>query len=303
MLAIVIPYYKSRFFKSTLDSLVNQTDKRFKVYIGNDASPEDPEQILKTFDGKLNFEYQKFRKNLGSISLTKQWKRCIGMVEDESWLMILGDDDYLADNVVSSFYKHFDCIKNKTQVVRFASRIDRYDMGIFSITYTHPKWEKASTGFYRKYKHETMSSLSEYVFSKSSYKRYGFCDFPLAWYADDMAWLEFTGEQPIYSINDAVVYFRYSNNNISGKTDNLKLKEKAEYLFYNKLVNEKLHLFSKKQKNDLLLNFGEVCKKQNKLDFKNSLFVFKKLVAQGALVSALKFGRRFYRAKKKSHAN
>ena len=42
MLAIIIPYFKLLFFEETLQSLAIQTDKRFKVYIGDDASPEDP---------------------------------------------------------------------------------------------------------------------------------------------------------------------------------------------------------------------------------------------------------------------
>ena len=33
MLAIVIPYFKLTFFEETLQSLANQTDQRFKVYI------------------------------------------------------------------------------------------------------------------------------------------------------------------------------------------------------------------------------------------------------------------------------
>lgn len=41
MLAIVIPYYKITFFEDTLESLAHQTDKRFKVYIGDDASPKN----------------------------------------------------------------------------------------------------------------------------------------------------------------------------------------------------------------------------------------------------------------------
>lgn len=46
MLAIIIPYYKLRFFEATLESLANQTDKRFKVYIGDDASPENLADLL-----------------------------------------------------------------------------------------------------------------------------------------------------------------------------------------------------------------------------------------------------------------
>lgn len=42
MLAKIVPYYKLCFFEETLQSLSNKTDKGFKVYIGDDASPEDP---------------------------------------------------------------------------------------------------------------------------------------------------------------------------------------------------------------------------------------------------------------------
>jgi hypothetical protein len=45
MLAIVIPYYKIRFFLSDLTIFSASKDKRFKVYIGNDASNENPTQI------------------------------------------------------------------------------------------------------------------------------------------------------------------------------------------------------------------------------------------------------------------
>ena len=46
MLAIVIPYFKLTFFEETLQSLANQTDQRFKVYIGDDASLENPSDLL-----------------------------------------------------------------------------------------------------------------------------------------------------------------------------------------------------------------------------------------------------------------
>ena len=83
MLAIIIPYFKLTFFEETLKSLANQTDKIFKVYIGNDASPENPKIVLEKYENKLNFKYKKFETNLGSFSLVKQWERCIDLIEDE----------------------------------------------------------------------------------------------------------------------------------------------------------------------------------------------------------------------------
>ena len=46
MLAIVIPYYNMQFFEETLQSLSSQSDQRFRVYIGNDASPDNPEFLI-----------------------------------------------------------------------------------------------------------------------------------------------------------------------------------------------------------------------------------------------------------------
>jgi glycosyltransferase involved in cell wall biosynthesis len=48
-LAIVIPYHRLAFFEATLQSLVNQTDQRFHVYIGDDASPENPLPLLEKY--------------------------------------------------------------------------------------------------------------------------------------------------------------------------------------------------------------------------------------------------------------
>ena len=73
MLAIIIPYYKHTFFEETLQSLVSQTNKSFKVYIGDDASPENPGILLEKYQGKFDFVYYRFEENLGEKSLTQQW--------------------------------------------------------------------------------------------------------------------------------------------------------------------------------------------------------------------------------------
>ena len=89
MLTIVIPYYKIDFFEETLISIANQTDKRFNVYIGDDTSPDNPSLLLDKFKDSFNFNYKRFDSNLGSISLVKQWHRCIDLVQDEEMLEIV----------------------------------------------------------------------------------------------------------------------------------------------------------------------------------------------------------------------
>lgn len=69
MLAIVVPYYKLIFFEETLRSAPNQTDQRFKVYVGDDASPENFSDVLENYKAKFGsvkpfwrYCFRKFKK-------------------------------------------------------------------------------------------------------------------------------------------------------------------------------------------------------------------------------------------------
>jgi glycosyltransferase involved in cell wall biosynthesis len=76
-LAIVIPAYKARYLRETLASVAAQTNKNFKLYIGDDASPEPLAEIVREFSGELPVQYMRFDKNWGRTVLTKHWTRCI----------------------------------------------------------------------------------------------------------------------------------------------------------------------------------------------------------------------------------
>ncbi|PAM94231.1 hypothetical protein B4N84_14275 [Flavobacterium sp. IR1] len=251
-LAIVIPYYKYTFFKETLESLVSQTDQRFKVYIGNDASPEDPIKLLDGYKLKFEFVYHKFEKNLGGISLVKQWERCLELTTIEEWIMILGDDDVLENNCIASFYENLGEIdKLGITTVRFASKVIN-DRGEFlSEKYIHPKTEQASEFLIRKFSGGTRSSLSEYIFKTKNIKTIKFKDFPLAWNSDLLATLEFSQWRNIFTINEAEVYFRLSSLNITGKNDDVVKKNNATFQFYYYLLGKQSYNLSKELINRL----------------------------------------------------
>jgi hypothetical protein len=275
MLAIVIPYYKLTFFKDTLQSLANQTNKRFKVYIGDDASPASPAGLLELYFGKFDFQYHRFEGNLGSISLTQQWERCIALSSKEEWIMILGDDDYLGENVVEQFYINLPEFQSKSNVVRFSSQLIYEPEKNKSKIYVNPVWESATDAFYRKFRRVAMSSLSEYVFSRKAFKRYGFYDYPLAWNSDDRAWLDFSQDQPIYSINQSVVYPRMSHLNITGKRDNLELKNQSTAAFFNYIIQSKLNDFNKYERIKIIRKYYFELKKVKSLDVKDWVFIIK----------------------------
>ncbi|PKP12502.1 MAG: glycosyltransferase family 2 protein [Bacteroidetes bacterium HGW-Bacteroidetes-3] len=236
MLAIVIPYYKLTFFEATLQSLANQTNQRFKVYIGDDASPENPLALLENYKDKFDFQYHRFEENLGGISLVKQWERCIAMAGNEDWMMILGDDDVLENNCFAAFYENLNEIEAlKINVIRFATKIINSISEPISKVHSHPKLENSIDFLMRKFKGGTRSSLSEYVFKKQIVDTIKFKDLPLAWASDTLGVVEFSENRNIYTINDALVSFRLSGKNITSQADSIE-KNEAWFQFYDYLL-------------------------------------------------------------------
>lgn len=233
MLAIVIPYYKYDFFEATLQSLALQTNKQFHVYIGDDASPKPPTDLLEKYKDQFSFSYHRFESNLGGTSLVQQWNRCLKLVQNETWVQILGDDDTLAPNTIASFYENLpEITKVNSAVVRFATQVIDENGKAISGIYQHPKLELASDFLVRKFKGGTRSSLSEYIFKKQKVDAIQFKDFPLAWYSDLLAVVEFAEFKIIYTINEAGVSFRLSGKNITSKTDDFVVKNQATFSFY-----------------------------------------------------------------------
>jgi glycosyltransferase involved in cell wall biosynthesis len=248
MLAIIIPYYKLTFFENTLESLQNQTNKQFKVYIGDDASPENPILLLEKFKEKIDFVYHRFESNLGGTSLTQQWERCIYLSKEEEWLMILGDDDALEKNVVDDFYKNLPEVqRTNITVVRYASQLINEDSEIISGVHMHPKIEKSTDFIIKKINNQVRSSLSEYIFKKELVLKIGFKNFPLAWYSDDLAVLEFSNFKNVYTINGSIVFVRLSSLSISCDNTTIKRKNKSRFEFLYFLLNHKSNYFTKIQ--------------------------------------------------------
>ncbi|MES2411562.1 MAG: glycosyltransferase [Bacteroidota bacterium] len=253
MLAIVIPYFKISFFEAALISLASQTDKRFNVYIGDDASPENPSSLLEKYKGIVNFRYKRFDDNVGSSSLVGQWHRCLDLVQNEEWVMVLCDDDVLGENVVAEFYNAINEVDQQNiNVIRYATVvIDQHSEKISKI-HEHPKLEKSTDFLMRKIKGGTRSSLSEFIFRKKVLLDIKFKELPLAWYSDYLAVLECTYFGYIYTINNALVSFRLSEINITAKKDDLLPKNIATFHYYYYLLKEKGSFFDAGQTETLL---------------------------------------------------
>jgi glycosyltransferase involved in cell wall biosynthesis len=295
MLAIIIPYFKLTFFEETLLSLAKQTDKRFKVYIGDDASPENPTNLLEKYKGKFEFIYHRFEDNLGGTSLTQQWDRCIALSADEKWIMILGDDDELDEHCLADFYRNLaNIIIAKSNVVRYATRINDILQLKKSDIFTHPQLEKATDFFFRRISNQTRSSLSEYIFKRASFEKYGFVDYDLAWHSDDRAWFEFSENSPIFTINTSCISFRLSGENISRADYKIKEKQQISLIFFRFMLKEYFSIFSNEQKRYFLLHYEQMIYSNKKVTISFWFLIFRLFLSIGSIKQSVKFSRRVF---------
>lgn len=250
-LAIIIPFFKLTFFRETLESLANQTDKRFKVYIGDDASPENPAELLKDYEGRFEFVYKRFDENLGGISLTKQWERCIEMMEGEEWFMILGDDDYMSKDAIEGFHKTNQSIDSNINVLRF--NFFRYNQRTNASSEIYRYDDEETTNFISKRANWLVSSsLSEYIFRKKSYLKYGIRNYPKAFYSDNWMVLRYSDFRKLRNIIFGEIYVRISELSITGNNKNGQELNDAGYLFYTDLLNEYSKHFTKTQNQNFI---------------------------------------------------
>ncbi|MDT0686861.1 ATP-grasp fold amidoligase family protein [Autumnicola psychrophila] len=301
-LAIVIPYFKKQYFLECIESLAVQTNKNFTVYIGDDASPEEPLEIIKGFEGSLNIFYHRFSENLGGTSLTGQWHRCINLSAGERWLMILGDDDYISENYVEEFYKNLKEVEERNiKVVRFASRVVRSPSGDISRRFEHPKIEKSTNFVYRRYFEGSRGSLTEQIFRRDMFLKYGFSDIPLGWGSDILAWMQFSEFGNNFSINTATAFFRISDYNISRGGYLEEQKMNARIIFFSHYLLANLEAFEPAQKIRFIKLFEEILYKQGKLSIKYWIQLSKLLLKGGKPIQFLKFNRRVFLYVVKNH--
>lgn len=285
-LAIVIPFFKLDYFEKTLESLANQTNKNFNLYIGDDFSPETPLKLLEKYKDKINYKYKRFDDNLGGQGkLVEQWNRCISLSINEEWIMILADDDYISTNFIESFYSNLHvAIEKKINLLRFKIRQVTFD-DIYISDIEHLKFKKGKEYLWEDQIHQSFISISENIFRRSVYNELGFRNYPLAWRVPFMMYLDFTKNGDVLGINDAFVAVRVSENQLTRRKDVNHYKRLAMKECYYDILIEYEKLFNKSQNLNFLKVYYYYNKEQNRMN-NNFLSLFYKY---GGITEASKY--------------
>lgn len=242
-LAIVAPIYKAFFLDKVLESLANQTDRRFNVYLGDDASPESLIEIVLKYRNKLNIIYKRFENNLGAKDLVAQWNRCIDMVQDEEYIWFFSDDDIADPNCVELFYKEIE--KNgEKDLYRFQTNIiDENGKHIWPKDYPqvdYPNVVSANDYILKRFTYKISSFIVEYIFRRERFNEVGrFQNFDLAWGSDDATWFKMAQRDGINIIEGARVHWRLSDSNISpNRSESILLRKLDAQLNYMKFITD-----------------------------------------------------------------
>lgn len=215
-LAIVIPAYKIEFFEYTLDSLSAQTCKDFTLYIGDDNSPSDFKSLISRYEHKIDIVYQRFGENLGGKDLVAQWERCISLTKGEPWLWLFSDDDIMGPQCVECFYNEINGGKDQYDLYHFNVDVIDFNGNVVLKQKSYPDVIDSESFYRGKASAKTGSFVVEYIFSRDAYEKAGgFVKFDMAWGSDIATWVKIGYEKGIKTIQDELVYWRSSNQNIT----------------------------------------------------------------------------------------
>ena len=228
-LAIIIPAYKTKYLRATLQSIAAQTDQRFQLYVGDDASPEPVETIVREFSQKIFTRYQRFNDNLGKKSLAGHWTRCLNLTV-EPWLWIFSDDDLMEPGCVAAFYAAMEQTAGQHDVYRFNTIVEktasRFPEGGTETKPPHPKLQRGADFLCSQLRGPNNSNMQEIIFSRSAWQRSAIPDFPLAWGTDDVFIASLGEPRPLYAIDAPRVHWRWSDDNITGSNSKAVARRK-----------------------------------------------------------------------------
>lgn len=229
-LAIVIPAYKTTFLKAALDSIASQTCSDFTLYIGDDCSPHNLENIVKQYRDKINLIYHRFDINLGSSNLVGQWERCIALTNGEPYIWLFSDDDIMEPRCVESFLSLPVNIR-ENYLVHFNIKVIDDKENVIKEPCRYPERMSAKEYLDAKlFQKGIISYVVEFIFPRWLYEQTGgFQKYDLAWGSDMMTWIKFADRcNGIFTTDGAKVMWRSSSENIS--------PDKSHDIFIRKMI-------------------------------------------------------------------
>jgi len=212
ILDVIVPAFRERHLRVALDSLSAQRDRRFRVLVGDDSSPDGLGKICTEYGDRMSIQHHRFAENLGSTNLVAQWNRCVRLGESP-WVWLFSDDDVASPGCVGAIRS---ALAAGAPLVRLDVRVVGPTGEILDVPPDPPALESRDAFLWQRLKRRRESFAVEYAFSRERWESIGgFVDLPAAWCSDDASWLALAGEDGICHAPGGWVGWRWSGENIS----------------------------------------------------------------------------------------
>lgn len=214
-LTIVIPYYKRLFLRQALESLAEQSCLDFDVFVGDDCSPENADDIIAEFNERLKITYKRFPQNLGRTSVVAHWNRCISLTTSE-WVWLFSDDDLISSDCVARFADELSAGTRRFDLYRFQTSVIDASGAVTRESPLNPPEESAVQIVLARLLDYREFYIQNHIFSRSSFERVkGLVELPTGFFSEDASYSKFALLTGVKTIPQGRVFWRESSVNLN----------------------------------------------------------------------------------------
>jgi glycosyltransferase involved in cell wall biosynthesis len=232
MISIGIPAFKAKYLREAIESVLKQSYPDFELIIVNDASPENIDEIVHSFNDS-RIRYFKNQENLGKESVVRNWNRCLEYARGE-YFVLFSDDDVSEPN----FLKEMEGLAEKHKSIDlFHCRVRQIDKNSKIITYSSvcPEFENVIDFIWHRVNGYRLQYVTDFFCRTSALRSIGgFYDLPLAWGSDDITWYKLAKDKGVIFSSEVLSNWRWSDINISSVGD-IEQRIKASTRYYDYL--------------------------------------------------------------------
>lgn len=223
--SFLLPAYKAKYLKETLNSIKHQSCQDYTCLASDDCSSEDIKSIFDSSSvNESRFSYRRNADNMGSKSLVSHWNLLVRMC-DSDYLIMASDDDVFEHEFLQQIdeltkkYPNVDVFRAKARKIQDDKVLVEDDDIPEFLTQ-----EEFLTYFGKR---PMVHCLANYVFKTSALKAIGgFPDFPKAGYSDAAAAMALSNNG-IATTKDVLFSFRMSSENLSSSNGYNKYAEEG----------------------------------------------------------------------------
>ncbi len=210
--SILIPAYKAKYLKESIESILCQTYDNLELIIVNDASPEDIDGVVANFND-ARIKYYINPSNCGAVNVVDNWNICLSYSCGE-YVICMGDDDKLLPHSLETYneliekYPHLNIYHGLTEIINENSTL-------IDMQESRPEYERIYSMMWQRWSGRRQF-IGDFLFRSSPLKDMGgFYKLPLAWGSDDITAYKAIGLNGIANTQLPVFQYRINSQTIS----------------------------------------------------------------------------------------